>query len=76
MAIKTKPYIQKHIINTNADKQMVSLKLNDDEKRLINDAQYLLRQTKVGSCIKMLMKIGYKSITTPRKSGNDRHNFW
>jgi len=79
--IEKKPFIQKHTENTNADKRMVSLKLSDDEKRMIHDAQYILRQVKVGTTIKQLMKLGYESITRPENAkmlelifGNYRRN--
>jgi len=81
MSIEHKPWRQKHVNNTNQDKSIITLKMNDDEKKLIHESQYLLRQVKKGSTIKMLMKIGYKSITSPENRymldtvfGNIRRN--
>lgn len=47
----------------NKVKQVMSVKLNESERLMIDDAKNILQNIKSGSVLKSLAKIGYESIT-------------
>jgi len=64
--IEKKPFVKYDEDGKKAD--VISLKLNDAERELLQKAGMILHQEKVGSIVKSLMEIGYRSITTKENS--------
>jgi len=63
MTIEKKPFVR---YDEKTKNDVISLKINKEEREIINNAKKILEQTKDGTTIKTLALIGYKSITTPK----------
>lgn len=61
--IEQKPFVSYKLEEERTEKsEVISLKLNEDERKLLDRCKQILEQTKDGTAIKQLMFIGAKVI--------------